>query len=121
MIYQLNVECPKSYKITSSAQSAIKMNLYNTDMVLMLSSDAIITSYLSPGTYYIDLRFDDKSSSGSIKTKFELTWANNGWDLSYNNDNDVLTHLHEIEPNCRQLLYMTGIHCITGAFEWRME
>lgn len=105
-IYKLEIECAKSYKITSNALSAIKMSLYDSNMKLVNNSPTmsdnnrkgIFNLYLTPGTYYIDLRFEDNSSSGNIKTSHELTWANNGWDISFNTDNNVLSHLHEIEP-----------------------
>jgi subtilisin family serine protease len=113
-IYKLVVECAKSYKITSSALYAIEMSLYDSNMNLFTVSPTmsdnnckgIISSYLSPGTYYIDLRFEDNLSNGNIETNYKLTWASNGWSISYNTDNNVLTHLHEItQDNYLNKLY----------------
>ncbi len=106
-VYKLDVECAKSYKITSTANAAIKMSLYDTNMHLLPDTpvmsnnnrQGVLTIYLSPGTYYLKLCFESNSTSGTINTTYKLTWPTDGWRVYYNTDNDVLTHLHRLEEN----------------------
>ncbi len=98
-VYKLNVECPKSYKITSTATSLVRMSIYNANMNLIDGSTNELIVYLNPGIYYIDIRFDDDLASGTITTKYELRWPHTGWEVEYNEDNDVLTHLHQMGLN----------------------
>lgn len=83
VIYEVNINCAKSYKFTSLASSPINMVFYNNDMDVISSitpvmsnnnCTAIITAYLNPGTYYLRLNFIDSNYSGNITTKYQATY-----------------------------------------------
>lgn len=101
-IYEINIECAKSYKIVSSASYAIDMYLYDDDMNLLnvapvMSNNnrtATITSYLNSGTYYLRLKFTSSSNSGAITTRYQATWPST-YQVLYNSNNNILSHLHK--------------------------
>lgn len=93
-LYKLNVNCAKNYKITSNANAMVEMKIYDSNMNLVISSNNIISHYLSKGIYYLDLRFENDEDSGLITTTFDLTWPVSKYDISMGNTN-ILTHLHE--------------------------
>lgn len=106
-IYKLNVECSKVYKFTSTGPAIVKMNIYDSNMILVSSGEGVEASYLGHGTYYIDLCFASNTVGGKITTSCGLSWPNEGYNISYGLNNDVLTHFHKInETECRiQLIY----------------
>lgn len=95
-IYKLNVECAKTYKITSIASDEVKMNLYDSNMVLLGSFTNEIIQYLNKGVYYVDLEFSSNHSYGIIDTAYELKWASDGENIRFNKNNNVLQHLHKV-------------------------
>jgi surface antigen bspA-like len=116
-LYRIQVECGKSYTITSNASFAIQMSLYDGNMALMNDSQTMtndncgtIVGYLSPGVYYLSISFKNNTSSGEINTQYVATWANTGWSVTYNKTNDISDHLHQITDNQykNQLYYINN-------------
>ncbi len=109
-LYKLNVNCAKNYKIVSTANSAIEMKIYDSNMDLVTSGNDLISYYLGKGVYYLDLRFVDDENSGVITTTFQLTWPVSKYDISMGNTN-LLTHLHETpNGNFINKLYLQSVN-----------
>ncbi len=93
-LLKLNVECGKNYKFTTDVLT--KMCIYNSGMKKEYEGENTLSVYLSPGTYYLDIRFSLDDASGIINIKCELTWHNDGIEVEYNKNTNVLSHLHYI-------------------------
>lgn len=101
-IYEIIVECSKTYNITSTAASAINMTLYDSNMDItsvsptMTNNDCTgtINTYLSKGTYFLRLNYANSTSSGNITTSYKAAWPNSGYQVFYNTENNILDHLH---------------------------
>lgn len=114
-LYRLEVECGKSYTITSTSNQAIQMDIYNSAMQLIYHTprvegtncQKVIQEYLGKGTYYLSVSFLDETSSGIIQTNYKLTWPGTGLNVYYNKNNYVHTHLHQTGENKyqNQLVY----------------
>ena len=82
LLYKVNIECTKSYKIISNSSNSIEICLYDNDMNLLnivpVMSDnnctGTIINYLASGTYYLKLAFTELSNSGIITTTYQATW-----------------------------------------------
>ncbi len=117
-IYEMNVECAKSYKIVSSSSDAIEMHLYDNDMNLLNVTPTMsnnnhvgtLTTYLNPGTYYLRLNYVDSSSSGNIVTTYQTTWPSDGVQVICNSSTatNILPHLHLINEStyCSRLYFI---------------
>lgn len=113
-LYRLEVECGKNYTIKSTSNQAVQMNIYNSTMQLLYhtletsgnNNQKTIQEYLGGGTYYISISFSGETSSGTIQTNYKITWPG-GTTVSYNNNNYVQNHLHQIDENRyqNQLVY----------------
>ena len=110
LLYKVNIECTKSYKIISNSSNSIEICLYDNDMNLLnivpVMSDnnctGTIINYLASGTYYLKLAFTELSNSGIITTTYQATWPSTGEQIYYcssASQNNVLHHLHEIDNN----------------------
>ena len=94
------------------------MSLYNANMELINDSPTMtnnnckgtIVGYLSPGIYYLNIGFKDNTSGGTIYTQYAVTWANTGWNVTYNKNNEIIDHLHKITDNQykNQLYYINS-------------
>ena len=93
-LYKLNVECGKTYKITSDKKALMKV--YDFDMNFMMEGQSEILIYLSEGVYYFSIEVLNTKKTTYVNTNFSLRWQNEGERLSYNVDNNVLTHLHKV-------------------------
>ena len=93
-LYKLNVECGKTYKITSDKKALMKV--YDFDMNFMMEGQSEIIIYLSEGVYYFSIEVLNTKKTTYVNTNFSLRWQNEGERLSYNVDNNVLTHLHKV-------------------------
>lgn len=93
-LYKLNVECGKTYKITSDKKAIMKV--YDFDMNFMMEGQSEIIIYLSEGVYYFSIEVLNTKKTTYVNTNFSLRWQNEGERLSYNVDNNVLTHLHKV-------------------------
>ena len=93
-LYKLNVECGKTYKITSDKKAIMKV--YDFDMNFMMEGQSEILIYLSEGVYYFSIEVLNTKKTTYVNTNFSLRWQNEGERLSYNVDNNVLTHLHKV-------------------------
>lgn len=108
-LYELNVNCAKNYKITSTANYTVKMKLYDSNMDLVTSGNNVISYYLGEGVYFLDIRFVDNEDSGLITTTFKLNWPVSKYNISLG-DTNVLSHLHEDENgNYVNYLYLNGL------------
>ena len=92
-LYKLNVECNKSYKFTTS--TGVELKVYDEYFDELYTGENILYAYLSPGTYYLDVRYNSSATSGTITIDYELRWTHDGERVSYNDDHNLLTHLHE--------------------------
>lgn len=98
-LFKLNIECAKSYKISTSQNLGVSFIIYNSAMDIVATGENTISSYLTFDTYYLSIEFSDNSNSGSIIANFELVWGNLGEDAYYNTNNDITTHLHQTSSN----------------------
>lgn len=108
-IFEIIINCAKSYKFTSIASSAIEMTFYNDDMNTMTSIVPVmsnnsctgtITTYLNPGTYYLSLNYKDKLANGNIETRYQATYPTPElYQVTLCDNDDLPTHLHKNEYN----------------------
>lgn len=92
-LYKLNVECNKSYKFMTS--SGIELKVYDEYFDELYTGENTLYAYLSPGTYYLDVRYNSSTASGTITIDYELRWTHDGERVYYNDEHNLLTHLHE--------------------------
>lgn len=92
-LYKLNVECNKSYKFMTS--SGIELKVYDEYFDELYTGENTLYAYLSPGTYYLDVRYNSSTASGAITIDYELRWTHDGERVYYNDEHNLLTHLHE--------------------------
>ena len=93
-LYKLNVLCGKSYQIIADSNSDVKINLYDSNMNLISTNVNTLITYLGVNTYYIDMELENATSSETIITTFELRWEHDGERIYYNDEHNLLTHLH---------------------------
>ena len=101
-LYELNVDCGKSYTFSASSTYSTTLTIYNSNMSVVVTnnSDNTISSFLSPGVYYLDVRFTSSSDSGNILLNYYLTYPSNSTQLIYG-DNNILSSVHSISNNQR--------------------
>ena len=92
-LYLLNVECNKSYKFFTNSNTEII--IYDENFEKLYTGENILYSYLSVGTYYLDIRYKTSTISGNITINYELRWKHNGEQVYYNDEHNLLTHLHK--------------------------
>lgn len=92
-LYKLNVECNKSYNFMTS--SGIELKVYDEYFDELYTGENTLYAYLSPGTYYLDVRYNSSTASGTITIDYELRWTHDGERVYYNDEHNLLTHLHE--------------------------
>lgn len=92
-LYKLNVECNKSYKFITS--SGIELKVYDEYFDELYTGENTLYAYLSLGTYYLDVRYNSSTASGTITIDYELRWTHDGERVYYNDEHNLLTHLHE--------------------------
>ena len=92
-LYLLNVECNKSYKFFTNSNTEII--IYDENFEKLYTGENILYSYLSVGTYYLDIRYKTSTISGNITINYELQWKHNGEQVYYNDEHNLLTHLHK--------------------------
>ncbi len=102
VIYEINIECAKSYTFISSALSPVNMGFYNDDMILQNSivpsmtnnnCTGTITTYLKPGTYYLRVNYVNATDSGNITTSYQVTWPVT-LNATFNTNLNILSNLH---------------------------
>lgn len=121
IIYELDIECSKNYKIDLNAEQDIEMILYDNNFNIICSNTIsninkrISTQkFLVKGKYYLQAKINNKQG-GNVSTIIESVW--NDYDSrvyysSYLNRNNVLAHLHEVGTT----LYLNKL-CYSNANE----
>lgn len=106
LLFDLNVECEKSFKITASllgkTKMPIQMKLYDYTMNIInetpvLSSNKLsgtITEFLGVGKYYLRVNYGSSFNSGDIHVVFEPTWGDDTKPISLDTPLSMLDHLH---------------------------
>lgn len=97
MLYKLNVDCSKSYKFTSDDD--VLISIYNSNMQQLYLGEKNISSFLSCGTYYLDVRFNSNTESGFIDINYTLTWQSNETLILTNSMTNIFSDLHLINDN----------------------
>lgn len=98
-LYQLNVNCGKTYRIDTNASTGVIIKVYNTNMDYVVGGDNLVDTYLGVGTYYISIEFSSDTASGLIDTHFGLRWPSSDVQLSDSVNNNIKTHIHTTTDN----------------------
>ena len=109
-LYKLNVLCGKSYQIIADSNSDVKINLYDSNMNLISTNVNTLITYLGVNTYYIDMELENATSSETITTTFEPRWEHDGEKIYYNDEHNLLTHLHQLSNDT----YFTKLYYINN-------
>ena len=130
LIYELIVDCPKTYNFTITAPNAIDIKLYDSSMKLVNVSATMynnnfegnLSTYLNVGKYYLVIKYSNIALSGSITITFETAWPTQNYQVLFSNTlnkNNVLTHLHKTDTEIykNQLYYINN----NGAGYYKFE
>ena len=98
-LYQLNVNCGKSYRIYTNASTGVTLKVYNANMEYVTSGNDLVDTYLGVGTYYISIEFSSPSAAGLINIHLELRWQNSDVQLNDSVNNNIKAHVHTTTGN----------------------
>ncbi len=108
-VIHINVECDKSYQITSTlitkTRLPIQMRLYDSNMNLINDSPelsnnnmtGVLTQYMRKGVYHLRVSYPSDILSGEIETEFSATWLSYGVQLQDNVETVMDNHWHHTE------------------------
>ncbi|MCM1260843.1 MAG: leucine-rich repeat domain-containing protein, partial [Prevotella sp.] len=117
--YKINVDCVKSYRISVISNSDVRIKLYNENMIYVNENTNMLDEYLNLGIYYVLFEYTNSTSSGFINVDFSFRWPNNFIQVSYNNNTNILSNLHNTTTNTKhgQFCYLNnqgeGLYKIT--------
>lgn len=124
LVKKVNIECNKNYSIDIPESSLLNVQIY--DFVLNYSiytncnvENSTFKNYLNAGTYILNVENPKSSSEENLYINYKATWSNNGYEIYYNNENNILAHLHRSNTgNLENVLYYintigTGIYKFT--------
>ena len=100
-IYQLDVDCSKTYVLDILSELPLNASVYDSNMSLMnlnftFSSDykeGNLETYLGKGTYYIKINASNIDVDGKVQLNINPKWETSP-ELVDIGENNILTHLH---------------------------